>query len=262
LASRGQSLLRYCSLFREATTEPGREALRQQIVEATSSFRGQTEARRRVKAPPRKADAGPVAASPTVAAEPVSVVPQAARSAAVVSRALTRTIVQAPWPPPSPTAAATTSCRSSPELFVYSPPPLVCSPVSLHEGDVVVSGALPLGAFPPSLSPAFEPIVTPVTPPRASPLPASPLPATSPIPSPAAAPSAALLEGLIQEVRRLAAAAEDISASLRVLVGSLLLSFCVLRLTVLSPAGPACRGEQGGERGVLVGGFAGPWACL
>ena len=153
-------------------------------------------------------------------------VPRAARSAAVVSRALTRTIVQAPWPPASPTAAATTSCRSSPELFVLSPPPLVCSPVSLHEGNVVVSGALPLGAVPPSPSLAFEPVITPATPPRASPLPASPFAAASPISSPAAAPSAALLEGLIQEVRRLAAAAEDISASLRILVGSSSLPSC------------------------------------
>ena len=82
------------------------------------------------------------------------------------------------------------------------------------------SGALPLGArlLPPS--PASKPVVTPVTPPWASPIPASPLATASLIPSPAAVPSAALLEGLIQEVRRLAAAAEDISASLQILVGS------------------------------------------
>jgi hypothetical protein len=155
------------------------------------------------------ADARTVApGSPLVGSVPV--VARAARSAAVVSRALTREIVQAPWPPASP--SPTTAVRSSPELFVSSPPPLVCSPVALYRGDPVVSGALPLGAFPPSPSPASEPVVTPLTPRAASP------PVASPVPSPVAAPSAALLEGLIQEVRRLAAAAEDISASLRVLV--------------------------------------------
>ena len=226
LAFRGQALLWYCSLSREATTKPRREALCQQIAEAASSFRGQTEARRRAKAPPQKADVGPVAASPSAPAESVPVVPRAARPAAVVSRALTRMIVQTPWPPASPTAATATSGRSSPELFVYSPPLLVCSPVSLHKGDVAFSGALPLGACPPLPSPASKPVVTPVTPPRASPLPASLLAAASPIPSPAATPSAALLEGLIQEVRRLAAAAEDISVSLQILVDSSSFSSC------------------------------------
>ena len=234
MASRAQELIQCCSLFREATTDAGRDAALQQIVSVAGSFRGQTTARRRTNPPPRKADDGPVAPSPIApigsvvepgAAAPrtplvgsVPVVARAARSAAVVSRALTREIVQAPWPPA--TLSPTTAARSSPELFVSSPPPLVCSPVALYQGDAVVSGALPLGAFPPPASPVFRPVVTPVTPPRPSPLPASPLPAASPIPSPAAAPSAALLVGLVLVVRGLAAAAEDISVSLRILVGS------------------------------------------
>ena len=137
LASRAQSLLRCCSLFREATTEPGREALRKQIVEAASSFRGQTEARRKTKAPPQKMDVKLVAASPIAPADSVSAVPRAAQSAAVISRVLTRMIVQAPRPPASPSAATTAARRSSPELFVSSL--LVCPsylPVRGRRGSV------------------------------------------------------------------------------------------------------------------------------
>ena len=142
------------------------------------------------------------------------------------------------------------------------PQPLVCSSVALYRGNTVVSGALPLGALPPVASPASKPVVTPVMLPRASALPASSLPAsllpaTLPIPLPAAAPSAALLEGLIQEVRWLAAAAEDISASLRILVSSPFMSvFCILRLTVLL-VWPI---HFGGLGGGFCWGFAGLWA--
>ena len=80
----------------------------------------------------------------------------------VISRALIRNIVQAAWLSASPSAATTTTRRSFLELFVSSP--LVCSPVSPYEGDVVVSGVLPLGALPLLTSPVSKPATTPATP--------------------------------------------------------------------------------------------------
>jgi hypothetical protein len=150
LALRGIDILWSRRLLREADSETQRGLLAS-IRLAAVSFCGQVKVRRRDSSPPQEVGLGlVVGVSVPVASASAS---RSTRSVAAVSRALTQKIVEAPWPPVSEAAPPTIASpspmsRGSPGLFLLSP-------ITLYEGDIVMTGAValsfPLGPRSPSL---------------------------------------------------------------------------------------------------------------
>jgi hypothetical protein len=246
LALRGLDILRSHRLLREADSEARRSHL-SSIRLAAASFRGQVKARKRAKAPLREAGSGSVADPPiaVAAARPT-------RSAAVVSRALTRDIVQAALPLAVPSATASAASppvsRGSSGMFVSSPPPLVCSPVALYEGDITMLGAVASSVLlgPRSPSPSVIPAGPSSSPPSLRSPPAAPFAPVAPsAPASPAAPASpvavaattriiALLERVVAQgdeqllvLRRVEAVAAELLTRLR---GSVSFSIVLLLL--------------------------------
>ncbi len=137
MASQTQELLRLCSFFQEATTDIGRDALRDQIASVASSFRGRMKARRRINPPPRKADAGPVASSPIASSPVASRVTRSAAVRAAAQIAVLATVPATPSPADTPlpqvssgmfvSSAASSVSRGFPPVADFSPAPPVAS---------------------------------------------------------------------------------------------------------------------------------------
>jgi hypothetical protein len=203
---------------------------------------------------------GSVVDPPVAVAAPVAATARPTRSAAAVSRAKTRKIVEAPWPPASETVASapaspSPTSRSSSGLFLSSP-------VALYEGDVTMSGAVAPSVFlgpgspSPSVLPPPSPPVPSSSPPPSSPAfrPASTFSPAAPV-APIVAPSQASWDQLLSLLRdqhsEQLAELRGIAASLRASVS--FSGFCrtFIFLTYRFIDWWAGGGGSGGEVGVV-----------